>query len=576
MEIRQPIVCVVGHVDHGKTSLLDSIRSTAVAEKEAGGITQAISSTSFPASILQERAGRLLKKLGIKLEIPGFLFIDTPGHAAFTNLRKRGGALADLAILVIDINEGLKPQTEESIEILKENKTPFVVALNKVDAVSGWKKVSEDLSENIKKQSSHVKTDFENKLYKIAGSLSNFGFDSDIFYNVNDFTKKIALIPCSAKKGEGVSELLVMLAGLAQRFLKGKLVLGKETKGTVVEVKKEKDINFVDSIIYDGSLSVGDTLVIAGLENPVITKLRALFEAMPLKGFKSTKKVYAAAAIRMQFSDSSKVLSGMPFVVASPEHASKVAYEIQKEIGESIEVDDEGIIAKADSLGSLEALMNLLKKKGIRVGKVGIGDINKHDSISASVNLREKPLDAAVIGFNVNISGDLMGEENVKLLANDIIYKLIEDFEAWRAEKEKEVLRYKMEALTFPCKVEVLRYVFRQAKPAIFGVRVVGGKLKSELPLMNSKGKQLDRVKAIQHEKKSVQGAKKGEEVAISLPLVNFQRQLIEGEFLYSDLSEFEFRKLKQNKGLLNHEEIAILQEISEIKRKREKPTWGL
>ncbi len=575
-EIRQPIVCVVGHVDHGKTSLLDSVRSTCVAEKEAGGITQAISSTSCPAGIILKRTGGLLEKLGIKLEIPGFLFIDTPGHAAFTNLRKRGGALADLAILVIDINEGLKPQTEESIEILKANKTPFVVALNKVDAIPGWKVISGEVMQDIKKQAAHTKEDFETKLYKIAGSLSTFGFDSDVFYQVSDFTKQIALVPCSAKKGFGISELLVMLAGLSQKFLKGKLKLGEETKGTILEVKKEKNVNLVEAIVYDGSLKAGDTLVIASLDKPMIVKLRSLFEAMPLKGFKVAQKVTAAAAVRMQFADSSKVLSGMPFVVASdPKKAEQIAEEMQEEIGEAIRTDGDGIIAKADSLGSLEALMHLLKKSGIKVGKIGIGEISKHDTISASANLTNNPLNAVVVGFNVNISGDLMGEENVKILANDIIYKLIEDLEAWRAEKEKELLREKMESLTFPCKLKVLRYVFRQANPAIFGVSVVGGKLKAEAQLMNAKGKSLDRVKAIQHEKKSVQEAKRGDDVAISLPNVNFQRQLFEGEILYSDISEYAFKKLKENKNLLNPEEISILQEIAEIKRK-EKPTWGL
>ena len=232
--------------------------------------------------------------------------------------------------------------------------------------------------------------------------------------------------------------------------------------------------------------------------------------------------------------------------------------------------------SKADSLGSLEALIHLLKKSGIKVRQVGIGDVNKHDAMSASVNLRENPLDAAVVGFNVNISGDLMEEGNVKLIANDVIYKLIEDLEAWRADKGKELLREKMESLTFPCKIEVLRYVFRQAKPAIFGVRVVGGKLRSGLSLMNHKGKALDRVKAIQNQNKSVQEAKKGDEVAISLPSINYHRQLIEGESLYSDLSEFEFKKLKQQKSLLSQEEVSVLQEIADIKRKREKPTWGL
>jgi len=575
MTIRQPIVAVVGHVDHGKTTILDSIRSTCVAAKEAGGITQSISSTCCPSEVILGRSKKLMDKLGIKLEIPGFLFIDTPGHAAFTNLRKRGGALADLAILVIDVNDGFKPQTEESIEILKANKTPFIVALNKVDAVPGWKNVSDDMLEDIEKQSNHVKLDFENKMYKIAGSMSTFGFDSDIFHKVNDFTKQIALVPCSGKKGFGISELLVMLAGLAQRFLKGKLKLGNETRGTVLEVKKEKTINYVEAIVHDGKLKQGDNIVIAGLDKPVIAKLRCLFESKPLKGFKTAKEVTASSAVRMQFPGSGDVLSGMPFIVASAKDSAKVADELQKEISEKIQTDGEGIIVKADSLGSLEALMNLLHKSGIKVGKAGIGDINKKDIISASVNLRERPLDAIVIGFNVDISGDLMGEKNVKIIANEVVYKLIEDLEAWKEERDNQLKRDKMASMTFPCKLKVLRYVFRQTKPAIFGVTVIGGKLKTTIYLMNGKGKTLDRVKAIQDKKESLKEVKSGKDVAISLPNVNYQRQLYEGELLYSDLTEFGFRKLKANKKLLTQEEIKILQEIADIKRTTNS-TWGV
>lgn len=574
MTIRQPIVTVVGHVDHGKTTILDSIRSTCVASKEAGGITQAISSTSCPSEVLQKRAGKLMKKLGIELEIPGFLFIDTPGHAAFTNLRKRGGSLADLAILVVDINDGFKPQTEESIEILKENKIPFVVAMNKVDAIPGWKQISEEVIKDFENQSDFVKKDYENKMYKIMGSLSTFGFDSDIFHRVTDFTKQIALVPCSGKKGEGISEILVMLAGLAQKFLKGKLQVGKETKGTVLEVKKEKTINYVEAIVYDGSLKQGDNLVIAGLDKPIIAKLRSLFEAKPLKGFKPSKKVTAAAAVRLQFTGSGDVLSGMPFIVAD-KNAEEFAFELQKEISDSIQTDGEGIIAKADSLGSLEALLLLLHKSGVKVSKIGIGEVGKADVISASVNLREKPLDAVVVGFNVGISGDLMGDSTIKIIANEVIYKLIEDLEKWREERENELKRMKMESMTFPCKLKVLRYVFRQTKPAIFGVSVLGGKLKVDIHIMNAKGKTLDKIKAIQDKKESLKEVKSGKDVAISMPNVNYHRQLFEGEILYSDLTEFGFRKLKTNKKLLTQEEIKILQEIAEIKRKTNS-TWGI
>jgi len=578
MIIRQPIVTVVGHVDSGKTTILDAIRSTAMAEKETGGITQAISFTVFPVEILEKKCKNLLEQLKIKLEIPGFLFIDTPGHAAFTNLRKRGGALADLAILVIDINEGVMPQTEESIEILKANKTPFVVALNKIDTIAGWKHISDDLRENIEKQAEYAKKGFENKLYKILGQLSTYGFDSDLFYRINDFTKQVALIPCSGRKNQGISELVGMLAGLSQKFLKGKLELKEtEAKGTILELKKERDMTYLEAIVYEGVLNLGDTIVIGGFDKPIVTKIRALFESMPLgKGFQAAKKVKAASGIRIQAPDSSKVLPGMPFVsLKNMKNIKSAEEEVQKEIHQSIKTEKEGIIIKAESLGSLEALLLLLKKAGIKVSKVGIGDVTKSDVISASVNLREKPLDALILGFNVRTSEDVGQEENVKIIINDVIYRLIEDFEAWRKEKAKEIERGKLAELTLPCKIRVLKYVFRQSKPAIFGVHVEGGFLKPEMRLINSQNENVDKVKNIQSQNKSVQQAKKGDEVAVSLPNITYGRQVKEGEILYSNLNETEFKKLKENKKLLNAEEITILQEIAQIKR-REKDTWGI
>ena len=237
MIIRQPIVTVAGHVDHGKTTILDSIRKTKVYETEAGGITQKISFTNVPIKDIKLRCP-LIEKQGIQLNIPGFLFIDTPGHAAFSHLRKRGGSLADLAILVIDINEGIMPQTKEVIDILKLNKTPFIIALNKIDNISGWRKQSENLKENVEKQSLNVKTNFQEKLFTLIGSLYHHGFDAKLFYEIKDFSKELALVPCSGKTEEGIQELILMIAGLSEKFLKNSLKLGKEPKGVILEIKK--------------------------------------------------------------------------------------------------------------------------------------------------------------------------------------------------------------------------------------------------------------------------------------------------------------------------------------------------
>ncbi len=580
MKIRQPIVTVAGHVDHGKTTILDSIRGTCIVEKEAGKITQKISFTMVPSEIIEKNCKSLLTKYNIKVEIPGFLFIDTPGHAAFTNLRKRGGALADLAILVVDINEGIMEQTKESIEVLKASKVPFIIALNKIDAITGWTKKSENLQESIEKQADFTKKDFEKKLYRIIHTFNSLGFNSDLFYRISDFTKQISLVPCSGKTYEGIPELVVMLAGLAQRFLKGKLVLGKEGKGTILEVKKEKGIINIEAILYDGILSKKDILVIATLNKAIDIKIRALFQALPLgKGFKSTNEVGASAGIRLNLPVTEEIIPGMPFIATKEtkeEKIEKLKDSLQKEVEQVLSLEKEGIVVKAESLGSLEALLFLLRKEGIRVKKAEIGNIKRQDIAMAITNLETSPLEAVIVGFNVTLEPEIVADERIKIIESDIIYKITEDLIKWRKEKEIELEREKLADLTIPCKIIVMKNVcFRQSKPAVFGVRVEAGTLKSGLILMNEEGEKIDRIKSMQSEAKSVEEAKKGQELAISLPKITFDRQVKEDQILYSVIKEEEFRKLKKNKKYLSQEEIKILQEIAKIKRK-EKPTWGI
>ena len=260
MTIRQPIITVCGHVDHGKTSILDCFRGSSVQTSEAGGITQKISFTSYPIEQLKKICP-LIEKSKINLDIPGFLLIDTPGHAAFTNLRKRGGSLADLAVLVIDINEGIKPQTAEVIKILKHNKTPFVIALNKIDNISGWKfNKNLGLKENIESQATNIKNIFNERYMTLQGSLNSYGFETDLYYEILDFSKKIALVPVSAKTKEGISELIMVLCGLSQKYLTDKLTLEKDAKGVILEIKKEKSGNYIEAILYDGELKKTDEI----------------------------------------------------------------------------------------------------------------------------------------------------------------------------------------------------------------------------------------------------------------------------------------------------------------------------
>ncbi|MCK5149849.1 translation initiation factor IF-2 [Candidatus Pacearchaeota archaeon] len=575
-KIRQPIVTICGHVDHGKTSILDCLRESCVQENEAGNITQKISFTSYPINQLKKSCP-LIESSGIKLNIPGFLFIDTPGHAAFTNLRKRGGSLADLAVLVIDINEGIKPQTAEVIQILKLNKTPFLIALNKIDNISGLRKLDDKLQQSIESQPQNIKQIFDERYMTLIGSLNSHGFESDLFYNIDDFTKKIALVPCSARTKQGIPELIMMLCGLSQKYLENKLILGKDAKGVMLEIKKQKSINYIESILYDGELSKKDEIAVANFNGePIITKIRILEEIQPLCAkFKPKEKVQASTGLRIQLVTKDEILPGMPFVIYK-NNKEEIEKIFKKEVSENIKTEKKGIIAKADSLGSLEALLVLLKQNNIQVVKAGIGDINKTDIISAKANLEINELDSVIVGFNISIDSEAKEiKGNTKIITDEVIYKLIENLVEFRTEKRKEIEKKRLMGLKTLCKLNILhQYIFRNTKPAIFGVKIEAGKLSSGLNLIDNKKEKIGRVKNIQSENKSVNEATEGMEIAISIPGVNFERQLKDKKFLYSDISESQFKNFKKNKDLLSQNEIKILQEIAEIKR-QEKADWG-
>jgi translation initiation factor 5B len=576
-KIRKPIVTVVGHVDHGKTSILDTFRQSCVQEGEAGGITQKISFTSYPLEQLKD-ACPLIEKSGIGLTIPGFLLIDTPGHAAFTNLRKRGGSLADLAVLVIDINDGIKPQTAEVIQILKHNKTPFIIALNKIDNISGWMKSDKPLKESIESQADNVKQLFDEKYMTLIGSLNSYGFESDLYYNIDDFAQNIALVPCSARTLQGIPELIMVLCGLSQRYLADKLKLGKDAKGVMLEIKKEKSTNYIESILYDGELSKKDEIAVASFDGePIISKIRILEEIQPLcDRFKPVDKAQASTGLRLQLISKTEILPGMPFEIYK-NNLEEIKEKFKKEISDNIKTAKQGIIAKADSLGSLEALLVMLSQSNIPVVKAGIGKISKSDLISAKANLDINPLDAIIVGFNVEVDEEIKElKKKIKIITHEVVYKLIDDLVEFRIEKKKEIEKKRIMGLTTLCKLKILpQHVFRNTSPAIFGVRIETGKLIKNLNLIDEKDEKQGRIKNIQSENKAVDDAMEGLEVAISIPGTNFERKLKNRSFLYSSLSESQFKNFKKNKDLLSSKEISLLQEIAEIKREK-KSEWGM
>ncbi|MBD3262961.1 translation initiation factor IF-2 [Candidatus Woesearchaeota archaeon] len=591
MKIRQPIITVLGHVDHGKTQLLDYIRGTAIAAKEAGAITQHIGATEIPLDVIKKVSGDLLKKFKLEYTLPGLLFIDTPGHEAFTNLRKRGGSVADLAVVVIDIMQGIQPQTKEAIEILKSFKVPFIVAANKIDLLAGWKPHSKIFIENVEKQLQSSKEQFEDRFYKLIGQLSELGFDSDLYTRVENYTKKIAIVPTSAKTGEGISELMALLTGLSQKYLEKNLKIETSgpAKGVVLEVKEELGRGTTaDAIIYDGSLNAHDILIVGGIGETVKTKIRSLLKPLPLveireakKQFINVEEVAAATGVKIIAPDLDKVISGAPLRSAkSAEEVEAAEREIKAELEEiKVETESIGIVLKTDTLGSMEAVSGMLKEKNIPLQKVEIGIINKKDVLEAVAAAEKNPLFGFVLGFNVKIDDEakrLADEKKINIIADKVVYKLIEKYEDLVEKKKKEIELRKLAGLTWPAKFKILPgFVFRQSNPAVFGVEVIAGKLRPKVGIINKEGKEIAEIKTIESEGKKLEELPTGEKAAISVPGITVGRQVKEGDVLFVSINEHDFRKLKKRKELLSQAEINILKEIAELKRK-EKVTWGL
>lgn len=588
--IRKPLITILGHVDHGKTKLLDTIRNTTVVDREAGAITQAIGASVVPQETIHRTCGKLLEKVGMKLIIPGLLFIDTPGHEAFTHLRKRGGNLADIAVLVVDMHEGLMPQTIEAIEILKKFKTPFVIALNKLDLCRGWQDKPGSLLEQISAQNPETQQQLETKLYMIVEKVFEHGFESDRFDRVSDYTKQIAIVPLSAKKAIGIAELLMVLTGLVQKYLAKKLEVEVKgpAKGTILEVKEDKGLGMtVDAIIYDGTLDVGDTIVIGTLAEPLVTKIKALFVPEPLKEmrdvkgkFLSVKSLTAATGVKIAAPGLEKAVAGMPLYEASEDTLDAVKEEVQKDIHEVVvETDNEGVVVKADALGSLEALLLLLRQKKIKIKRATVGAISKKEIMDAQANYDKHPEYTALLGFNVQVDKDAEAallETNVTIFRHAVIYQLIDDFEKWFLAKKQQEASSGLSDLHRPSKFQIMpNHIFRKNNPAVVGADILAGTLKTGMRLMNKEGEQVTHVKSMEHEKKNVTEAKQGMQLAISLPDITIGRQVQEGEVLYSFHPESEFLALKKYLKLLTPQEISTMKEIAEIMR-RKNQTWGM
>jgi translation initiation factor 5B len=585
--IRTPIVCVLGHVDHGKTSLLDRIRGSSVVDAEVGAITQHIGATLVPLDVIRRMSGTLGK---LDIQIPGLLFIDTPGHHAFTTLRARGGALAEMAILVVDINEGFQPQTLEALEILRNCKTPFVVAATKIDRTHGWRvNENEPFLSSFGKQGERSRDTLEHRTYELVGKLSELGFASERYDRISDFQRNIAIVPVSSRTGEGIADLLMVLIGLAQRFLKQDLAFRAEgpARGTVLEVKEERGLGItLDVILFDGTLSVGDEIMLATSGGVAVTKVRSLLAPRPLREirvedrFDRVKFVVAAAGIKVAAPDLEKVVAGSPLMAVRGDREGVEAIIRNEMENIRVTLSEKGITIKADTIGALEALSKELEGKSIGILRASVGPVARHDLVE--VQTVTDPLSSVLLSFNTPILPDAQelvkdpSFAHVKLFSGKVIYQLINDYLAWRDAEIRKKEAQRFEQVVLPARLMLLpNCVFRQSNPAVVGVRVLLGKLRTGVDLIDRTGKRIGHLKSMQSRGENIREADAGAEVAVSIEGVTVGRQISVNDELMVEIPE---RHVK----ILEHEMFAhlspsmreCLEDYTGMRRKGD-PFWG-
>ncbi|MGD1055121.1 MAG: translation initiation factor IF-2 [Nitrososphaerales archaeon] len=583
VRLRQPVVVVLGHVDSGKTSLLDSLRGTAVQAREVGGITQEIGASFFPLETLEQICGPLLDRAGGELRIPGLLMIDTPGHAVFSNLRLRGGSAADIAIVVVDVLKGLENQTLESIDILKQRKVPFLVALNKVDMIKGWRKGSKgSLQSVLNDQPPEWNDELEERLYNVVGGLSRLGFQADAYYRVKEFRQQVTIVPVSARAKIGIPELLAVLIGLSQHFLRGRLKVTDEGgggKGIILEMQEETGIGETANVILtEGRRRVGDSIGLVRREGAFKSKVKALFMPKPLDEMRDPRdkftpvdSVYAAAGVKLVSADLEGVVAGTS-VASFETDAQFVALkaDMEKELTNIlVKTENMGVIVRAASVGGLEALLRMLEEREIPVRRADIGDITKNDIVEAEVVGEHDPYLAAILGFDSKVlseAKEFVG--STPIFVSGVIYEVIDNYANWAAAKRESDQKGALSNMTRPCKLRVLSGAFfRRNDPAVFGVEVLAGLLKPKVRLMSSDGRELGTVEQIQDNGKAVAEVKQGGKVAISVDGPTLGRQIKEEDTIYTLPRSHEARMLRTKfLDSLTEDERKALEEIIKIK----------
>ncbi|XP_049295925.1 eukaryotic translation initiation factor 5B [Anopheles funestus] len=533
--LRAAVVCVLGHVDTGKTKILDKLRRTNVQDGEAGGITQQIGATNVPTENIKEQTKFVKGFQELQFKLPGLLIIDTPGHESFSNLRSRGSSLCDIAILVVDIMHGLEPQTLESINLLKSKRTPFVVALNKIDRLYDWSTMPrKDVRDILKAQAANTQLEFNQRTKEIIVQFAEQGLNAALFYENPDPKTYVSLVPTSAITGEGMGNLLFLIVQFCQKQLAKRLMYSDDLQATVLEVKAIPGLGTtIDAILINGKMREGDTMILAGTEGPIVTQIKALLMPQPMKelrvknAYVEHKEIMAAQGVKIAAKELEKAIAGLNLQIAQKPDEVEIFRDIVardlKSALNSIRLSDRGVYVQASTLGSLEALLEFLKTSKIPYSGIRIGPVVKRDVMKASTMLEHENQYATILAFDVKVERDaqeLADNLGVKVFQADIIYHLFDKFMAYREEiKQRKRDEFKSIAV-FPCKLKILpQFVFNSRDPIVMGVIVEAGIVKEGTPITvpSKEFTDLGVVTSIEANHKQLESARKGQEVCIKI-----------------------------------------------------------
>lgn len=578
---RTPICCVLGHTDTGKTSLLDKLRRSKVQAGETAGITQQIGATSFPKTTI----ANFLKDYKLEntdesviAENQGVLLIDTPGHESFTNLRKQGGSLSDIAILVIDIMHGIENQTLESIRLLKANKCPFIVALNKIDRIYGWNyNDAMDFQSSYSLQKKDAQDLFNVRLDEIKLKLAENGFNAELFCKNSDFRNIVSIVPTSAAPtgiaGEGIIDLIYMMTYLSQSYMKTKLMIKDNFEAHVFETKSSIDLGTtIDIIMINGSLNSGDTIMMVGLYgDPIMTKVKSILipnenvEQRTSKQFARKQIAHATQIVKVCADGLEHVIPGSTVRLVSaeclkdPVQLNLLKDSIRKEAEENMELlklKPAGISIQCPTFGSIEALCNELGNKNINVHNANIGEIRREHLIKTKNAMEKCTKDGIMLAFDVTISPlarKYAQDNNITIFEDRTIYRLIIQYENWLKEYDENMKRQLAARNVFPVQMEIIDHFLNRGYHIVMGCKVLHGKLVQGTPLYFTMGsgeiKELGRVHSIQNNNKDVESATPGSEVGVKIHNPNnmqFGRHFDKGTVLKSRITRDSLNVLKK------------------------------